>query len=267
MSGDFQHRARKRFGQNFLQDEGIIRRIVAAVPPENNDTLLEIGPGQGALTAPLLDSREAVTAVEVDRDLAAHLRLRFSHHPGFQLINDDILRTNIDTLADGGSLTVVGNLPYNISTPLIFHLLERGSRIRRMVFMLQMEVVDRMCAAPGQEGYGRLSVMVQYYCQVEKLFLVPPTAFRPVPKVWSAVVSLEPHTSLPVTALDPELFATVVRDAFNQRRKTLRNSLKHLIDGETLQHLGIDDKLRPEALSTGDYVSISNALARQGQQA
>jgi 16S rRNA (adenine1518-N6/adenine1519-N6)-dimethyltransferase len=261
VNDDFSHRARKRFGQNFLHDTNIIRRIVQAVVADADTRLIEIGPGKGAITEPLLSAHTALTVIEVDRDLAAHLTNRFGDNPGFRLINQDVLKVPIDQLLSGAKqLCVVGNLPYNISTPLIFQLLQHHALIRDMIFMLQLEVVERMCASPGDEGYGRLSIMVQYYCLVENLFLVPPSAFTPVPKVQSAVVRLVPHTTLPYEARDTVLFARVVREAFNQRRKTLRNSLKALIEPAMLEHIGIDSSLRPEALSLKDYVSISNAL-------
>ena len=262
MTSKSSHRARKRFGQNFLQDASVIQRIADSVVKTEDLSLVEIGPGQGAITKPLLQRYEHLTAVEVDRDLADYLRNQFSDKAGFKLINADILKTDICSLLNGKTgLSIAGNLPYNISTPLIFHLLQHHELVRQMVFMLQMEVVDRMCAKPGDSGYGRLSIMVQYYCQVEKLFMVPPEAFYPVPAVHSAVVRLVPWQQLPCPAQNPGHFAILVRDAFNQRRKTLRNSLKNHISSAALAQLGIDGSLRPEALTLADYVSISNALS------
>lgn len=261
MSGDFNHRARKRFGQNFLHDAHVIARIVKAVTPMPGQMLIEIGPGQGAITGPLLASTGALTVIEIDRDLAAHLRERFANDAGFRLIEQDVLKVDFATLgAAPGSLRILGNLPYNISTPLLFHLLQYRTLIQDMVFMLQLEVVNRLAAPPGSADYGRLSVMMQYHCQVEKLFAVPPGAFTPQPKVDSAIVKLTPWRPLPHPAGNEALFATVVRHAFNQRRKTIRNTLRTLCGPELLEQAGVDPGLRPENLGVADYVRIAGLI-------
>src|SRR5690606_36367815 len=248
-------RARKRFGQNFLHDHGVIDRIVRAIAPRGGECLVEIGPGQGALTGPLLGANARLTAIELDRDLAAALRVRFAGHSGFVLHEADVLKFDFATIdCPPGEMRIVGNLPYNISTPLIFHLLEQRGRVRDMLFMLQREVVERMAAGPGDADYGRLSVMVQYHCRVEPLFGVPPSAFHPRPKVESAIVRLEPWRELPCAAPDPRALEQVVRTAFNQRRKTVRNALRALVTEERLAEIGIDPGLRPENLSLADYV-------------
>ncbi|MEY4642512.1 MAG: dimethyladenosine transferase [Pseudomonadota bacterium] len=262
------HRARKRFGQNFLHDQNIIGRIVRAIAPGPGQTLIEIGPGQGAITGPLLDATDQLTAIEIDRDLAAALRVRFAARPGFRLIEQDVLKVNFAELGSGSSagrsapdsLRILGNLPYNISTPLLFHLLEYRDLIHDMVFMLQLEVVDRMAALPGTPDYGRLSVMMQYHCKVEKLFTVPPGAFSPQPKVDSAIVKLTPWRPLPHPARNPDTLGRVVRTAFSQRRKTLRNTLKTLLLPEYLEASGIDLSLRPENIGLRDYVRISDLV-------
>lgn len=259
------HRARKRFGQNFLHDTRIIERIVAAIVPRAEQKLVEIGPGQGAITEPLLDSGAALLAIEIDRDLAARLRERFAARTQFQLVEMDVL--DFDFASLGGApdhLRILGNLPYNISTPLLFHLLSYRELIHDMVFMLQLEVVQRLAAQAGNEHYGRLSVMAQYHCKVEQLFKVPPGAFTPQPKVESAIVRLTPHRPLPHPALDQDEFARVVRSAFGQRRKTIRNTLKGIVDAEQLSGLGIDPGLRAENLALGDYVRIANLVTRAG---
>ncbi len=261
-----QHRARKRFGQNFLHDPGIIARIVRAAAPRPEQTLIEIGPGQGALTEPLLEAASRLTVIEIDRDLAAALRTRFADNPGFHLIEQDVLKVNFAELTtQPASLRIVGNLPYNISTPLLFHLLGYRELIADMLFMLQLEVVDRMAALPGHPDYGRLSVMMQYHCKVEKLFTVPPGAFTPQPKVESAIVKLTPSRPLPHPARNPETLGRVVRTAFSQRRKTLRNTLKTLLPADQLDILGLDLNLRPENVGLRDYVRISDLVDQHGE--
>lgn len=250
--------ARKRFGQNFLVDANIIDRIVAAVAPGAADNLVEIGPGRGALTGLLLDRLDHLTAIELDRDLAALLTQTFAESDRFSLVQGDALRFDFASLAGHGPLRVVGNLPYNISTPLIFHLLGVADLIQDMHFMLQKEVVDRMAAAPGNKSYGRLSVIVQYHCRVISLFDVPPTAFRPVPKVTSAVVRLVPRAAPVPTATNTELFYRLVKAAFQQRRKTLRNTLKHFV--ADLGDISLDLSRRPETLSVAEFVELSNQL-------
>ena len=254
------HRARKRFGQHFLHDRNTIARIVDAIRPEPGDHLVEIGPGQGAITEPLLATGAQLTAVEIDRDLAASLRARYAAHPRFTLIEDDVLKAPLDSLQPT-PLRLVGNLPYNISTPLIFHLLAQTGAIADMTFMLQKEVVERLTAAPGGKDYGRLSVMVQYHCQADYLFPVPPGAFQPPPKVDSAVVRLIPYAHPPWPAIDPAWLSRLVAQAFSQRRKAIRNSLKTLIAPEVFDTAGIDPGLRPDHLPVADYVTLANATA------
>ncbi len=255
-------RARKRFGQNFLRDTGVILRIVRAIAPRPGDRLIEIGPGQGALTAPLIEAAGALEVIELDRDLIPGLRVQFFDYPQFVIHEGDALKFDFQALAaqDGRPLRVAGNLPYNISTPIIFHLLAARGAIADMHFMLQKEVVERLAAEPGGPDWGRLSVMTQYYCQVESLFVVPPEAFVPRPKVDSAIVRLTPHAELPAPAHDEVRFAEVVKAAFGQRRKTLRNNFKGIIDAEALTALGIDPARRPQTLRVAELVAISNHL-------
>nr|ART38021.1 F89 [uncultured bacterium] len=252
--------ARKRFGQNFLHSPGVIARIVACLAPQPGELLVEIGPGRGALTVPVLERAGALTAIELDRDLAAELATRFAPEAGLRLLIADALRFDFSSLAvPGGHLRVFGNLPYNISTPLLFHLVSQRSVIACMLFMLQREVVDRMAAAPGDGDYGRLSVMVQYACRVEALFVVPPGAFSPAPKVHSRLVELRPYNALPYPAGDEKRFAELVRRAFSQRRKTLRNSLAGLVAEAQFAAAAIDPGLRPERLSVADFVRLADA--------
>lgn len=255
-----EHRARKRFGQNFLHDGNIIRRIVAGIRPKEGETLLEIGPGQGALTGSLLASGCELIAVELDRDLVALLQQRFADEPRFQLHSGDALKLRLADLAGERRVRVVGNLPYNISTPLIFHLLAQSAGIIDMHFMLQKEVVDRLAAAPGSKAYGRLGIMTQYHCRVEPLLDVPPGAFSPQPKVQSAVVRLVPHATPPFPATSVDTLQIVVRTAFNMRRKTLRNALHGLVSAEQMQQLGVDPGARPETLSLQTYVALANTI-------
>ena len=257
-----QHRARKRFGQNFLRDLGIISRIVRSIGPREGDRLVEIGPGQGALTAPLLEAAGGLEVIELDRDLIPGLRVQFFNYPDFIIHEGDALKFDFAALkGDGPALRVVGNLPYNISTPLIVHLLTAGNAIADMHFMLQKEVVERLAAEPGGTDWGRLSVMAQYYCQVDQLFIVPPEAFVPRPKVDSAIVRLTPHAALPHVADDPALLFELVKLAFGQRRKTLRNNFKGRVSPETLEELGIDPVRRPQTLTVAEYVAIANRIA------
>jgi 16S rRNA (adenine1518-N6/adenine1519-N6)-dimethyltransferase len=253
-------RARKRFGQNFLHDQRIIDRIVAVIRPRPGETLLEIGPGRGALTGALLNSGCELHAVELDRDLVSLLQTQFSANSRFHLQQGDALKLELAALAANGPLRVVGNLPYNISTPLMFHLLQQREHIVDMHFMLQKEVVERLAAAPGNKSYGRLGIMAQYFCQVESLLDVPPGAFVPQPKVLSAVVRLTPHSALPCPAKSVDNLQLVVRTAFNQRRKTLRNALQTLLNAEQLAALGIDAGARPETLPLAAYVAIADAI-------
>lgn len=256
------HRARKRFGQNFLHDQQVIDRIISEISPTSSEQLLEIGPGQGALTKQLASSGARLDCIELDRDLAKHLAHLYRNHDNVHIHQQDILKFDLNELEISDKrIRIIGNLPYNISTPVLFHLLKYYERIEDMCFMLQLEVVERMSARLGDKNYGRLSLMLQYFCQVEKLFDVPPQAFTPAPKVNSAIVRLRPHEELPITAKDTDCLKVVVRTAFNQRRKTVRNSLKTLISDKALGELDIDMTLRPENLSLADYVKISDAIS------
>lgn len=260
------HRARKRFGQNFLHDQGIIDRIIQQLNPKKENHLLEVGPGQGALTSRLASVGARLDCIELDRDLAAHLQNEYRQMEHVTIHQRDILKTRLKEFAEtnsGEKLRIIGNLPYNISTPVLFHLLKEYPLIEDMVFMLQLEVVQRMSASMGGKNYGRLGLMLQYYCKVEHLFNAPSAAFTPRPKVSSAIVRLTPHEVLPVQAQDAECLQTVIRTAFNQRRKTLRNSMKPLLGDELLNSLAVDASLRPENLSLADFVLIADALSSQ----
>jgi 16S rRNA (adenine1518-N6/adenine1519-N6)-dimethyltransferase len=258
------HRARKRFGQNFLHDAGVIHRILRAIHAREGERMLEIGPGQGALTEGLLDSGAQLDVIELDRDLIPLLTAKFASEPRFQLHQGDALKFDFSSLDPAPhSLRVVGNLPYNISTPLIFHLLNNAALIRDMHFMLQKEVVERLAAGPGGKDWGRLSIMVQYHCRVEHLFNVGPGAFNPPPKVDSAIVRLVPHAVLPHPAKDHRLLENVVREAFNQRRKTLRNTLKALLSADEIEAAGVDGSLRPEQLDLAAFVRLADKLVEQ----
>lgn len=254
------HIARKRFGQNFLHDHNIIYNIISSIQAKPGQHWVEIGPGQGALTEPLLNEKVRLDVVELDRDLVVLLKDKFKHSPNLHIHSADALRFDFSSLADGGKLRIIGNLPYNISTPLMFHLLDNAYCIEDMHFMLQKEVVDRICAVPGSKKYGRLSVMMQYYCLPELLFEVPPESFDPVPQVTSAIVRLVPHRQPPVAVNDIAKLNRVVTQAFSQRRKTLRNSLKKLIDEEDIVALGIDPTLRAESISLAEFARLSNLV-------
>ncbi|QDX81275.1 16S rRNA (adenine(1518)-N(6)/adenine(1519)-N(6))-dimethyltransferase [Denitratisoma sp. DHT3] len=256
------HIPRKRFGQNFLNSPGVIRKIVAAIAPRPQDRMVEIGPGLAALTEPLLEALDHLHVVEIDRDLIAGLKQRFAPEK-LTIHEGDALAFDFGTLVRESQekLRVVGNLPYNISTPLLFHLADFADQVRDMHFMLQKEVVDRMVAAPGGAEYGRLSVMLQYRFHLERLFIVPPGAFTPPPKVDSAIVRLVPKSAAELEPCDGELLAKVVTAAFSQRRKMLRNTLRELIDEESLAALGIAPTARAETLSGSDYVRIVRALS------
>jgi 16S rRNA (adenine1518-N6/adenine1519-N6)-dimethyltransferase len=255
------HTPRKRFGQNFLHDHNIIYNIIASIQAKPDQHWIEIGPGQGALTQPLLDQGVNLDVVELDRDLVALLKHKFKQYPKLEIHSADALRFDFSSLAgEGEKLRVIGNLPYNISTPLMFHLLDNAYCIEDMHFMLQKEVVDRICAVPGSKKYGRLSVMMQYYCLPELLFDVPPESFDPVPQVMSAIVRLVPHKQPPVVVNDLAKLNRVVTQAFSQRRKTLRNSLKKLIEEADIEALGIDPAMRAENISLAEFASLSNLL-------
>jgi len=254
------HQPRKRFGQNFLVSPGIIRKIVDAIAPRAGDAVVEIGPGLGALTAPLLERIDHLHVVEIDRDLIARLRERYP--PERLIIHEgDALQFDFGALKEAGPLKIVGNLPYNISSPLLFHLAAVDDKVHEMHFMLQKEVVDRMVAAPGSGEFGRLSVMLQYRFHMERLFIVPPGAFDPPPKVDSAIVRMIPRKlGAGETALDEALFGRLVTAAFSQRRKMLRNTLKDFGGEALLEAQGIAPTARAETLSVEAYVRLSNAL-------
>ena len=253
------HTPRKRFGQNFLRDDTVVHRIVAAVNPRAGDHLVEIGPGEGAMTAAFLKSGLPLDAVEIDRDLATVLKRRFENSPQFKLHQADALKFDFHTLTHGERLRIVGNLPYNISTPLLFHLFAHTGIIEDMHFMLQKEVIDRLCAEAGDADYGRLGIMARYYCRAEKLFEVYPESFYPPPKVTSAIVRLIPHADPPVDA-NPAALGKVVATAFSQRRKTLRNALKSLFDEAELIDAGIDPPARAETLNLEQYARLAQRL-------
>lgn len=254
-----QHIARKRFGQNFLIDRQVIADIVSAVAPRRDDCVVEIGPGLGALTDPLLGRLDHLHVVEIDRDIIARLRPRYS--PDKLTIHEgDALAFDFSTLASERRLHIVGNLPYNISTPLLFHLASFADRVYDMHFMLQKEVVERLVADPGTSDFGRLTVMLQYRFVIDWLFDVPPECFAPAPKVDSAVVRLIPRPHSELTAKDEARLSALVAAAFAQRRKMLRNNLKGLLDDAAFARLGIAPTARAEELSVADYVRIANAL-------
>ncbi|MES9824583.1 MAG: 16S rRNA (adenine(1518)-N(6)/adenine(1519)-N(6))-dimethyltransferase RsmA [Candidatus Thiodiazotropha endolucinida] len=253
------HRARKRFGQNFLHDPGIIQRIVQAINPQPGDNLVEIGPGQGAITTELLPPIGRMQAIELDRDLVGPLAERCASLGELRIHNTDALKFDFTQLAEAERpLRVVGNLPYNISTPLLFHLLDQADQIRDMHFMLQKEVVDRMAAKPGSKTYGRLTVMLQARAEVTSLFNIGPGAFNPPPKVESAFVRLLPLKPPPYQIDDWDRFSRLVNQAFSQRRKTLRNSLGKLLTADAITAAGIDPGNRAEQLSVAEFVNLAN---------
>jgi len=254
------HTPRKRFGQNFLHDHNVIYNILSSLKAKSDQHWVEIGPGQGALTEPLLNMGLRLDVVELDRDLVAFLIEKFKHSD-IKIHSGDALKFNFGALAvDNKKLRIIGNLPYNISTPLMFHLLENAFCIEDMHFMLQKEVVDRICAVPGSKKYGRLSVMMQYHCATELLFDVPPESFDPAPKVMSAIVRLVPHLTPPVEVNDMVKLNKIVTQAFSQRRKTLRNSLKKIMDENSIIDLNIDPTSRAEVLTLNDFARLSNLL-------
>lgn len=253
--------ARKRFGQHFLHDRNIVECIIRAINPRPGDRLLEIGPGHGAITFPLLQRCQQMTAVEIDRDLIPELEKKSSGMGELHLINADILEFDLDSLPGDDAYRLVGNLPYNISTPLLFHLLQAVHRIVDMHFMVQKEVALRIVAGPGDASYGRLSVMLQQRCDCEYLFDVAPTCFRPPPRVNSAVVRMLPLPAPRHDHGDDAVFAGIVQAAFGQRRKTIANSLKSLVSRELFERCGIDPGLRAENLDIGDYACLSKACS------
>lgn len=252
------HTARKRFGQNFLYDEYVIDQIVTAIAPLPGQNMVEIGPGLGALTEPVAELIDHLSVIELDRDLAKRLK----EHPFIQdklnVIECDALSFDFTPLATEQKMRIFGNLPYNISTPLMFHLFSFSQLIDDMHFMLQLEVVKRLCATHEDSLYGKLSVMAAYYCQATPVVMVPPSAFKPAPKVDSAVVRLVPYAKPPVNLHSVQSLEKVVGTAFNQRRKTLRNSLKELIDEAALTRLDIDPQRRAQTLSLNEFSSIAN---------
>ncbi|MDG9729215.1 16S rRNA (adenine(1518)-N(6)/adenine(1519)-N(6))-dimethyltransferase RsmA [Ignatzschineria sp. RMDPL8A] len=250
------HRAKKRFGQNFLIDAGIIFQIVEAINPQAGDPLIEIGPGLAAMTKPVLARAKEMTVIELDRDLIENLEKM----EGLRVINEDVLNVDLPALYPDQKLRIIGNLPYNISTPIIFHLLEDHHDILDMHFMLQKEVIDRLAAEPNSRQYGRLSVMVQRYCDVVPLFEIPPTAFDPAPKVMSQFVRLVPHTEPKYAIADDNRFFEVVKLAFSMKRKMIRNNLKPLMSEAEIEAAGIDPTARAENLTIDDFVTLSNAL-------
>lgn len=255
------HIAKKRFGQNFLTDQAIIGSLIDAISPQSNDLMVEIGPGLGALTKPLMQKLKLLHVVELDRDICAWMVKDYAKENAEKSIiihNVDALKYDFTSL--GENLRVTGNLPYNISTPILFHLLDNLAGIQDMHFMLQKEVVERMVAMPSTPAYGRLSVMLQYHLAMEYLITVPPEAFEPAPKVESAFVRCVPHVVLPFVANDTALFAKIVMAAFGQRRKTIRNTLKEYLNDDDFEQIKIGSQLRAENLSVKDYVLITNYI-------
>ena len=262
-----EHKARKRFGQNFLHDPVVIERIVKAIRPQAGEILIEIGPGLGAITEPVAERTDRLTVIELDRDLAARLEQHPTLSDKLTIIQTDAMKFDFASLAQPGrKMKIFGNLPYNISTPLLFHLFNFCPLIENMHFMLQKEVVQRMTAAPGSKAFGRLTVMTQYYCEALPVVEVGPGAFKPAPKVDSAVVRLLPRNRPEAEQVPVHLLNQVCLEAFNQRRKTLRNCLGNLATAEQLEALGLDPGQRPEQLSVDDFIRIGRWLATQQQE-
>jgi len=257
------HKARKRFGQNFLHDSHIIGSIVRSINPQPTDHIIEIGPGQGALTAEIVSHCERLDAIELDRDLLTLLLASFSIYKGFHLHNQDALKTDYRSLHQGRPMRVVGNLPYNISTPLILALFEYSDLIQDMHFMLQSEVVDRLCASPNTKAWGRLGILAQYLCRVERILDVPPEAFDPPPKVQSAVVRLRPKPSAEIDRIQLGKLQKLVKQAFAQRRKTLRNNLKGWVSDAEMETVGIDPGSRAESISLQQWITLSDGIESQ----
>ena len=262
----FTQPAKKHLGQNFLHERSVIDKIVLAVDPRAGDVIVEIGPGQGALTFPLLRKHGELTAIEFDRDLHLPLQAAAREHGTLHLIEGDVLGVDFTALAAtrgdaNGQIRLVGNLPYNLSSPILFHALDHAPVVRDMHFMLQKEVVERMASGPGNKVYGRLTVMLQAYCSVTPLFTVPPGAFRPAPKVDSAVVRLVPKAKDRIEVIDRQMFANVVRAAFGQRRKTLRNALSSVADSDQIEAAGLRPDARAEQIEVADFVHLANMLA------
>ena len=263
------HKHKKQFGQNFLNNGRIIDQIVAAIRPTAEDHMVEIGPGEAALTAPLIDRVKKLDIIEIDNDLIGPLKIKFATKPAFNLHHTDALKFDYATLLSESEKysRIVGNLFYNISSPLMFHLLKYADKISDMHFMLQKEVVDRITASPGGKTFGRLSVMIQYACETEYLFTVGPENFTPPPKVESAIIRLIPHKIKPFIADDEKTFSDVVRQSFSLKRKTLRNNLKGWLDSEQIESLGIDPGLRAETLKLENFVQLANLYHQLKTQA
>ncbi len=251
-------KAKKRFGQNFLHDPNIIGKIIHAANPKADDLFYEIGPGHGAITEELVDRVAALHLVELDSDLIPELEQKFGRQPHVEIHHEDALTLALPEPADSRKARVIGNLPYNVSTPLLIHLLQQADRIEDMLFMLQKEVVRRIAAQPGGKDYGRLSVMLQHRLETQPLFVVKPSSFHPVPKVDSQIIRLVPRENPP--AVDFATLERVVKQAFSQRRKTLKNNLKGLFSAEQLQRMGLDPQQRPETVSVDQYLQLANAL-------
>lgn len=255
-----QHQARKRFGQNFLTNSAVIERIVRSIHAQPGERIVEIGPGLGALTCPLMQQLGEMDVIELDRDIIPKLRMNCGLRGDLRIHQCDVLKFDFAQLAKDRSLRIIGNLPYNISTPIIFHLAKYAPLIRDMHFMLQKEVVERLAAKPGTSDYSRLSVMSQYLFTITPLFLVPPEAFTPRPKVDSAIVRLVPHAKPPVELDSPAAFADLVSRAFSQRRKTLHNVLKDVCHDDMLRAAGIDPGQRAQELDLAQFARLSNLI-------
>ena len=256
------HKARKRFGQNFLTDQLVIQRIVDSIHPTKDQLLVEIGPGQAALTSPLAASGSELHLVELDRDLVARLETRFAGNSQVHIHAADALSADFGSLLDNRPFRLIGNLPYNISTPLLFHLLQWSPLIQDMHFMLQLEVVNRMAAVPGTKAWGRLSIMCQYACEISPLFTVKAESFSPAPRVQSSIVRLIPHAQPPVQIDSKPVFEKLVTQAFSMRRKTLRNGLRSLLTPEQIKEAGVDPTVRPETLGLKEFASLANLVTR-----
>jgi 16S rRNA (adenine1518-N6/adenine1519-N6)-dimethyltransferase len=259
-----QHRAKKRLGQNFLVDQFVIQRIVDSIRPEENDTIIEIGPGLGALTKPILNKVKQLDVIEFDREIIPKLQLNCSFNTALTIHEMDVLKFDFtsfqSSLPTNNKIRVIGNLPYNISTPVLFHLLKHRHAIRDMYFMLQKEVVDRITSPPGNKCYGRLSVMIQSYFDVTPLFIVPPHSFEPAPKVESAVLKLKPISHQSDDTIDYKILEELVRTAFSQRRKTLKNTLKDLCTLDQLNQIGIDPTQRAETVPLEAFIELHKLL-------
>ena len=254
------HRYKKKFGQNFLHNKKIINRIIRIINLDKNDHIIEIGPGLGILTQPLLYIVKKLDAIELDYDLIPQLQKKFYGYENFHLHQGDILKFNLNNLIGNNKLRIIGNLPYNISTPIIFKLLQYNNYIKDMHFMLQKEVALRLAASPGNKTYGRLSIMTQYSYQVSLLFNVAAKEFKPVPAVDSTFVKLTPIYQRPVSTLDLTLFKEIITKVFNHRRKTIKNTLKEYLTDHDFTKLNLDTKLRPEEISVWDFVNIINYI-------